>query len=331
MPSPNNNLEKRLWEAADQLRANSALTAQEYSRPVLGLIFLKYADYRFSLAETELGLKGTDTGSLVKLQYQARGVLYLPEKARFSHLIQLPEGSDIGKAINEAMEAIERENEDIRGVLPREYQRLENPLLVELLKIFNSISMDIEGDVFGKINEYFLGKFAMTEGRGGGEFYTPTSIVRLIVNIIEPYHGRIYDPACGSGGMFIQSARFVEEHQHSATKELTLFGQEFKDHTVRLCRMNLAVHGLPTEGIKQGNTYYEDQHNSLGRFDFVMANPPFNVNGVDKERIKDDPRYVLGIPRADNANYLWIQDFYSALNDKGRAGFVMTNSAADAR
>ena len=331
MPSPNNNLEKRLWEAADQLRANSALTAQEYSRPVLGLIFLKYADYRFSQAETQLGLKGTDTGSLVKLQYQARGVLYLPEKARFSHLIQLPEGSDIGKAINEAMEAIERENEDIRGVLPREYQRLENPLLVELLKIFNSISMDIEGDVFGKINEYFLGKFAMTEGRGGGEFYTPTSIVKLIVNIIEPYHGRIYDPACGSGGMFIQSARFVEEHQHSATKELTLFGQEFKDHTVRLCRMNLAVHGLPTEGIKQGNTYYEDQHNGLGRFDFVMANPPFNVNGVDKERIKDDPRYALGIPRTDNANYLWIQDFYSALNDKGRAGFVMANSAADAR
>ncbi len=327
----NNDLEKRLWSAADQLRANSSLTAQEYSRPVLGLIFLKYADYRFSQAELELQSEGDVTESLVKLKYQAKGVLYLPEKTRFSYLIQLTEGSDIGRAINEAMEAIEKENEDIRGVLPRDYQRLENSLLVELLKIFNSIPFDIEGDVFGKIYEYFLSKFAMTEGRGGGEFYTPTSIVRLIVNIIEPYHGRIYDPACGSGGMFVQSARFVEEHKHSATKELSIYGQESKDSTARLCRMNLAVHGLPTEGIKQGNTYYEDRHNSLGRFDFVMANPPFNVNGVDKERIKDDPRYALGIPRTDNANYLWIQDFYSALNPTGRAGFVMANSAADAR
>jgi type I restriction enzyme M protein len=189
--------------------------------------------------------------------------------------------------------------------------------------------MDVEGDVFGKIYEYFLGKFAMSEGRGGGEFFTPTSIVKLMVNIIEPYHGRIYDPACGSGGMFVQSANFVTEHQKSATEELSIFGQESKDVTVRLCRMNLAVHGLSTEGIKLGNSYYEDQHNSLGRFDFVMANPPFNVDGVDKERIKDDPRYALGIPRADNANYLWILDFYSALNDKGRAGFVMANSASD--
>jgi len=331
MPS-NNKLEKRLWEAADQLRANSKLTAQEYSRPVLGLIFLKYADFRFTDAEKEFA-KQEATGRQVigKMHYQAKGVMYLPDTARYSYLIELPEGSDIGKAINEAMDAIEVENEDLRGVLPKTYNSFENTLLFELLKIFNGIPMDLEGDVFGKIYEYFLGKFAMTEGRGGGEFFTPTSIVKLIVNIIEPFHGRIYDPACGSGGMFVQSANFVEEHQKSATKEISIFGQESKDSTVRLCRMNLAVHGLPTEGIKQGNTFYEDRHKSLGRFDFVMANPPFNVNGVDKERIKDDPRYKFGLPRVDNANYLWIQDFYSALNENGRAGFVMANSASDAR
>ena len=326
-----NHLEKRLWEAADQLRANSSLTAQEYSRPVLGLIFLKYADYRFTEAEKELAkanLRGRRT--IGKLDYQAKGVMYLPEKARYSHLINLPEGSDIGKAINQAMDAIEAENEDLRGVLPREYNIFENTLLFELLKIFNGIPMDVEGDVFGKIYEYFLGKFAMTEGRGGGEFFTPTSIVRLIVNIIEPFHGRIYDPACGSGGMFIQSARFVEEHQKQAVTEISIFGQESKEVNLKLGKMNLAVHGISGD-IRIGNTYYEDHHKSIGRFDFVMANPPFNVNGVDKERIKDDPRYSFGIPRADNANYMWIQAFYSSLNEKGRAGFVMANSAADAR
>jgi len=327
-----NYLEKRLWEAADQLRANSALTAQEYSRPVLGLIFLKYADSRFTEAEKELAATNmSGRRTIGKLDYQAKGVMFLPENARYSYLIKLPEGSDIGNAINQAMDAIEAENEDLRGVLAREYNRFENTLLFELLKIFHSIPMDVEGDVFGKIYEYFLGKFAMSEGRGGGEFYTPTSIVKLIVNIIEPFHGRIYDPACGSGGMFVQSAKFVEEHQKNAGTEISIFGQESKENTVRLCRMNLAVHGISTEGIKLGNTYYEDRHNSLEQFDFVMANPPFNVNGVDKERIKDDPRYCFGIPRADNANYLWIQNFYSALNEHGRAGFVMANSAADAR
>lgn len=329
---PNNKLEKQLWEAADQLRANSSLTAQEYSKPVLGLIFLKYADHRFGEAEKELESANiSGRRSIGKTSYQAKGVMYLPKEARYSHLMDRPEGSDIGTEINDAMEAIENENEDLRGVLPREYNNFESPLLFALLKTFNSIPMDIEGDVFGKIYEYFLGKFALTEGRGGGEFFTPTSIVKLIVNIIEPYHGRIYDPACGSGGMFVQSANFVKKHNKSVTSEIGIYGQESKDQTVRLCRMNLAVHGLPTEGIKQGNTYYEDPHNSIGKFDFVMANPPFNVNGIDKERIKDDKRYKLGIPRTDNGNYLWIQDFYSALNDKGRAGFVMANSAADAR
>ena len=331
----NNNgvaeLEKQLWAAADQLRANSALTAQEYSRPVLGLIFLKYADKRFSVVEKMLANESAGRRRTVgKSDYQAEGVMYLPEQARFSNLIKMPEGSDIGRSINEAMDAIETENEDLRGVLPRTYNRFENALLFELLKLFNSIPMDIEGDVFGRIYEYFLGKFAMSEGRGGGEFFTPTSIVKLIVNIIEPFSGRIYDPACGSGGMFVQSAKFVEEHRKNPTTDISIFGQESKEANIRIGKMNLAVHGLSGD-IRLGNTYYEDFHNSLGRFDYVMANPPFNVNGVDKERIKDDQRYRFGIPRTDNANYIWIQNFYSALNDNGRAGFVMANSAADAR
>ena len=228
------------------------------------------------------------------------------------------------------MRAIEEENPDLKDVLPKTYNRLNNSVLVEVLRIFNSIKMDHEGDVFGRIYEYFLGKFAATEGKGGGEFFTPTSIVKLIVEIVEPYHGYILDPACGSGGMFVQSAEFVRRHKGKET-EISIYGQEKVSETVRLCRMNLAVHGLHGM-IAQGNSYYEDNHSSPGRFDFVMANPPFNVNNIDKERIKDDKKhYPLGIPRADNGNYLWIQLFYSALNAKGRAGFVMANSASDAR
>ncbi len=189
--------------------------------------------------------------------------------------------------------------------------------------------MNIEDDAFGKIYEYFLGKFAMTEGQKGGEFFTPTSIVRLIVEIIEPFHGRIYDPACGSGGMFVQSAAFVEQHRKAVT-DISIYGQEKVDETIRLCKMNLAVHGLSGD-IKQGVTYYEDVHKSLGKFDFVMANPPFNVDRVDKERLSEDPRYPFGLPKTDNANYLCIQVFYSTLNAKGRAEFVMANSAGDAR
>ena len=324
-------LEARLWEAADELRANSPLKSSDYSVPVLGLIFLKYADVRFSRAEKQIAGKGTSRRKVGKTDYQAKGVLYLPNGARFSKLLALPEGADIGKAINGAMKAIEKENEELRDVLPTTYNRLGNDVLISLLKIFNSIPDNIEGDTFGKIYEYFLGKFAMTEGQKGGEFYTPISIVKLIVEIIEPFHGRILDPACGSGGMFVQSAGFVERHRKRAANEITVFGQERVAETVRLCKMNLAVHGLSGD-IAQSNTYYEDPHNLTGAFDFVMANPPFNVNKVDKEKIKDDrARYPLGMPRVDNANYLWIQLFYSALNQNGRAGFVMANSAADAR
>lgn len=330
MPANTTELEKRLWGAADELRANSKLKSSEYSVPVLGLIFLRYADHKFATAKAKIAGQGSGRRTIGKADYQAQGVLYLPEISRFSNLLQLPEGSDIGKAINEAMRAIEADNDDLKGVLPRTYNRLDKELLVSLLKNFAAVPMDIEGDAFGKIYEYFLGKFAMSEGQKGGEFFTPTSIVKLIVEIIEPFHGRIYDPACGSGGMFVQSAAFVQRHQKNPTKEIRIYGQEKTEETIRLCHMNLAVHGLSGD-IKDGNAYYVDRHDSLGRFDFLMANPPFNVNGVDKERLKDDPRYPFGLPKNDNANYLWIQLFYSTLNPTGRAGFVMANSAGDAR
>jgi type I restriction enzyme M protein len=326
----NQSLEAKLWEAADELRANSKLKASEYSVPVLGLIFLRYADAKFQAAAQELEGKGTGRRKIGPADYQAMGVLYLPEVARFSALIQLPEGGNIGGAINDAMRAIETENPDLKDVLPKTYNHFENALLKELLKTMNSVPMDIEGDAFGKIYEYFLGHFAMSEGQKGGEFFTPTAIVKLIVGIIEPFHGRIFDPACGSGGMFVQSAHFVEEHKKNPGAELSVFGQEKVSETVRLGKMNLAVHGLGGD-IRQGNAYYEDLHGSTGKFDFVMANPPFNVNRVDKDRLKDDLRFPFGLPRTDNGNYLWIQLFFSALGDSGRAGFVMANSAADAR
>jgi type I restriction enzyme M protein len=325
-------LEKRLWESADQLRANSNLSASEYSNPVLGLIFLRYADHKFTVAKEKLEeqAQGRRRRGISKAQIQAEGVMHLPEEARFSNLLNLPEGESIGMRVNDAMRAVERENEDLKDVLPKTYNRLENNTLVALLRNFAEIPMDVEGDVFGRIYEYFLSKFAMSEGQRGGEFFTPTSIVKLIVEVMEPYHGRILDPACGSGGMFVQSAKFVENHKKDPNKEISAYGQERVAATVRLIKMNLAVHGLSGD-IRQANSYYENLHNCRGRFDFVMANPPFNVNGVDKDRIKDDPRYPFGMPRTDNANYLWIQEFYSALNEGGRAGFVMANSASDAR
>ncbi|MGD9706410.1 MAG: N-6 DNA methylase [Candidatus Delongbacteria bacterium] len=325
-----NNIEARLWEAADELRANSKLKSSEYSVPVLGLVFLRYADHKFQVVEKELSGSGGGRRKIGPADYQAKGVLYLPEAARFSTLIRLPEGSNIGAAINDAMRAIETDNTDLKDVLPKTYNRFENTLLKELLKTMNSVPLDIEGDAFGKIYEYFLGNFAMSEGQKGGEFFTPTAIVKLIVAIIEPFHGRIFDPASGSGGMFVQSARFVEEHKKKPSDELSIFGQEKVSETVRLGKMNLAVHGLSGD-IRQGNAYYEDLHRSTGKFDFVMANPPFNVDRVDKDRLKDDLRFPFGLPRTDNANYLWIQLFYSALNNTGRAGFVMANSASDAR
>jgi len=327
------DLENRLWTAADELRANSKLRASEFSTPVLGILFLRYADHRFTEAEEELETKSTGRRQVGKADYQRRGILYLPPEVRFHSLLNLPEGAEIGQELNDAMRHIEAENPDLSDVLPKTYHRIGNETLVELLKIMNSFPMDTEGDAFGRIYEYFLGQFAMAEGQRGGEFYTPMSIVKLIVNIIEPYEGRILDPACGSGGMFVQSARFIDEHRNNCNGELSIYGQERVGDTVRLCKMNLAVHGLAGE-IRQGNTYYEPLYLNASdgnRFDYVMANPPFNVDRVDKERLKNDNRFQYGLPNVDNANYLWMQIFYDALTDGGRAGFVMANSASDAR
>lgn len=341
----NNVLEKRLWDAADELRANSGLTSQEYSQPLLGLIFLRFADVRFALRRAELGAAAVTgrRGSRVDepAAYHAAGIIYLPSSSRFDHLLSLPEGSALGKTVNEAMRDIEKHNDSLAGVLPKTYERFTSGLIKQLLKKVSEIPATTDYDAFGRIYEYFLGTFAMAEGQKGGEFYTPTSLVRFIVEVLEPFHGRILDPACGSGGMFVQSARFVAEHRgkngtgtETARGELSIYGQERVEATVRLARMNLAVHGLEGE-IRQGNSYYEDLHDSTGRFDFLLANPPFNVDAVDKERLKDQVgkgrRFPFGLPKVDNANYLWIQLFYSALNEKGRAGFVMANSAADAR
>lgn len=339
--SATTTLEKRLWDAADQLRANSGLKPQEYSGPILGLIFLRFAEVRFAALRAKLEAAGSSArrGSRVDdpTAYQAESVLYLSPEARFDYLLTLPESADIGAKVNAAMRAIEQHNPTLAGVLPKTFNLFTSTLLKELLKKMSEIPATLDYDAFGRIYEYFLGEFAMTEGQGGGEFYTPSSIVRLLTEIIEPFNGRILDQACGSGGMFVQSARFVAEHQKNPAAELAICGVEKTDETGRLCRLNLAVHGLEGD-IKHGgnvNSYYDDPHNATGQFDFVLANPPFNVNAVDKERLIDmvgaGRRFPFGLPRTDNANYLWIQLFYSSLNAKGRAGFVMANSASDAR
>lgn len=336
-------LEKRLWAAADSLRANTGLTAQEYSRPILGLIFLKYAEYRFTQAKAKIEQQASSRrrGGDIKSQVQAEGAMYVPDEALYSQLLAIAEGANIGVKINEAMKALEAENEAIKDALPKTYTRFENNILKSLLKNFNDIDFSLGSDIFGRIYEYFLNEFAKTEGQGGGEFFTPSALVKLITEIIEPYHGKVFDPACGSGGMFISSADFVAKHNKNASDELSIFGQEKTGDTVRLSKLNLAVHGLQGD-IREGNSYYEDPFELAkgdviggkrhGQFDFVMANPPFNVNEIQKDRLEDDKhRFPFGMPRNDNGNYLWIQMFYSALNQKGRAGFVMANSASDAR
>lgn len=337
-----NTLEQRLWSAADQFRANSGLTAAQYSAPVLGLIFLRFAEARFvvrraALESTVSTSRRATSRTDEPAAYHAEGVMYLPEAARFAHLLKLPEGANIGQAINDAMAEVEKHNPQLAGVLPRSFQLFTSTLLKELLKKISEIPVSLDYDAFGRIYEYFLGEFARTEGQKGGEFYTPSSIVRLLVEVIEPFHGRILDPACGSGGMFVSSARFVSEHQKNAADELFIHGVEKTDDTGRLARMNLAIHGLEGD-IRHGghiNSYYDDPHEAVGKFDFVLANPPFNVNAVDKDRLASDVgagrRFPFGLPRSDNANTLWIQLFYSSLNSTGRAGFVMANSASDAR
>lgn len=295
-------LERRLWVSADELRANSGLKAQEYAAPILGLIFLRFADV-----------------------------------GRFDALQKLPESRGLGPRIDAAMEQIEHDRPQLTGVLPKNYHLFAGSVLKELLRNIAAIPAAADYDGYGRIYEYFLGAFARSEGQRGGEFYTPACIVRLLTEILAPYRGRILDPACGSGGMFVSSARFVAEHRSNPASELAIHGIEKSAETGRLCRLNLALHGLSGD-IRHGgdsNSYYDDPHNACGRFDFVLANPPFNVNAVDKARllgaVGPGRRYPFGLPRTDNANYLWIQLFYSALNATGRAGFVMANSASDAR
>ena len=324
-------LQRKLWSAADELRANSTLTAAQYRDPVLGLIFLAFAEQRFEAIRPTVEKKATARRPATGDDYRAHGVLYLPDEAFLSKLVAMPEGEDLGEALDNAMTAIEASNSGLDEMLPRGYQKLEKSTLVELVRLFAELPHTVGGDAFGLIYEYFLANFAQAEGRLGGEFFTPQSIVRLIVDVIEPYHGKVYDPACGSGGMFVHCAKFVARHKGSPTRELSVYGQEQKDATFPLAKMNLALHGLSGD-IKRANSYYEDLHDSVGKFDFVMANPPFNADKVDKTKLADDrKRFPFGMPKPDNANYLWIQLFYSALNEKGRAGFVMANSASDAR
>lgn len=323
---------KTLWEAAEQLWSNSDLKPSEYAMPVLGLIFLKYADYKFDQIDKIVQKKyGSGRIGISKDHYHKEGAMYLKPEARYGYLLNLPEDIDMGKAIDEAMREVEEENESVKAAgLPKNYSRIDNDVLRELLRLLNGTSSDFNGDIFGLVYEEFLGNFHKTTGEKGGEFFTPTSIVRLIVEIIEPFRGKIFDPACGSGGMFVQSARFIKSHKKDPTKELPIFGQELAAQNVQISNMNLAIHGLQGN-IKVGNTYKEDIHDSVGKFDYVMANPPFNSKKIDKEKLKGDKRFPFGLPKPDNGNYIWIQIFYSALNETGKAGFVMANSAGDAR
>lgn len=356
MNTHSKQLQEKLWAAAEQLRANGSLKLNEISEPILGLIFLKFADVRFKkvqkgISEARTAAYGTRKRPVSPDDYKAKGVLFIPERATYSYLMSLSESENIGKVINEAMKAIEAENRELAGILPQDYtaiskkQNENSRILITLLKNFNQIPDDIEGDAFGEIYEYFLGEFARAEGAKGGEFFTPQSIVKLLVEILEPYHGKIYDPACGSGGMFVQSAHFVAAHnkgKRSIMEEVGIYGQEKGESNLRIAKMNLAIHGLSGK-IELANSYYENPHNSIGKFDFVLANPPFNVKGKDKNkqividpaRLQGDKRYALGLPltgkgEISNANYLWMQIFASALSPRGRAGFVMANSAGDA-
>lgn len=318
-----------LWAAADELRANSKLTPVQYRDPVLGLVFLAYAENRFEAVRGVVESKASARNPATAADYKARSVLYVPDESRLSSLVDLPEGDDVGKATDDAINAIEAANPELKDILPRGYRKLERSTLIELLRLFAPLPTQLSGDAFGFIYEDFLSNFAAQEGKGGGEYFTPYSIVRLIVEILEPFQGRVFDPACGSGGMFVQCAKFVERHNESASRQLSILGVEKTDDTVPLAKMNLALHGLSGD-IRQANSYYEDPHSAVGAFDYVMANPPFNVDKIKKDQLAGDRRFPFGLPRADNGNFLWIQQFYAALSPTGRAGFVMANSAGDA-
>lgn len=341
------NLEKELWEAADSLRANSKLTAGEYKDPLLGLVLLRFAQNRYEDAKVEVEKKlpvNPRTGTrrvATKDDFAAAGAIMLPEKAKYDYLADLPEGEDIADAINNAMKLIEQEYPDLVGILPKSYQEFDAKLLRDLVRVFNKDAVKhARGDVFGRIYEFFLMKFSM-QGAGaqeGGEFFTPPSLVNLIVNFIQPNHGIVMDPACGSGGMFVQTAHFIKDHSPGASvnEAITVYGTELKSNNAKLAKMNLAIHGIEGK-IIEGNSFYTAPHNLMGKCDFVMANPPFNVKGIDGKNkfLAEDKRLPFGAPLTGkgsigNGNYLWMQYFYSYLNDTGRAGFVMASSATDA-
>ena len=351
-------LEAELWESADLLRAGSKLTSNQYCMPVLGLIFLRYAYSRFKLVETEiLKDRPVRNGRVLPVEesdFASRSALFLPREAQYSYLVDLPENipvagltnqngqvmNSLGEVVNNAMELVEEQSEQLSGVLPKDYTMFSDELLAELLRIFNNSALDdVGGDVIGRIYEYFLNKFAKNIAQDDGVFFTPKSLVKMIVNILEPREGILLDPACGSGGMFVQTGDFVEHAGMLANNTMTFYGQEKVEYNAQLCLMNLAVHGL-SGVIKSGdeaNTFYHDAHNLDGCCDYVMANPPFNVDKVKAESAQSAGRLPFGMPAVNknkevsNANYLWISYFYSYLNEHGRAGFVMASSATDSQ
>ena len=351
-------LETELWESADLLRAGSKLTSNQYCMPVLGLIFLRYAYSRFKLVEAEIlknrPMRGGRVLPVEASDFASRSALFLPKKAQYAYLVALPENisdaglttatgepiNSLGEVVNNAMELVEQQSEQLSGVLPKNYTIFSDELLSELLRIFNNSALDdVGGDIIGRIYEYFLNKFAKNIAQDDGVFFTPKSLVKMIVNVLEPTQGVLLDPACGSGGMFVQTGDFVEQAGMLANNTMTFYGQEKVEYNAQLCLMNLAVHGL-TGVIKSGdeaNTFYHDAHNLNGCCDFVMANPPFNVDKVKAESAQSAGRLPFGMPAVNknkevsNANYLWISYFYSYLNEHGRAGFVMASSATDSQ
>lgn len=337
-------LESELWEAADLLRADSKVTSQEYCMPVLGLIFLRYAYSRFKFVEEDiLKDRPVRNGRVLPVEaadFKTKSAIFLPEEARYSYLLNLPDNAKVGEAINHAMELIEEQSTQLKGILPKNYTTLQDELLRELLRIFNNSALnDIKDDIIGRIYEYFLNKFAPAVASDDGVFFTPKSLVRMIVNIIEPTHGTVLDPACGSGGMFVSSADFIEKFGANANTSMTFFGQEKVEYNAKLCIMNMAVHGLNAKIVSgnEANSFYHDAHNLEGCCDYVMANPPFNVDKVKSETTQNAGRLPFGLPAVNknkeigNGNYLWISYFYAYLNEKGRAGFVMAASATDSQ
>jgi type I restriction enzyme M protein len=334
-------IEKRLWSAADTLRANSSYASNEYFLPVMGLVFLRHAYSRYLAVKEDiegtLPKRGGKTRPLTKEDFSQKSAIFLQPKSQFDYLVALSDSEDRAKAIIGAMESIEADYENLRGVLPKsEYQELDNDVLGQLLRTLNPDELkEVSGDVFGRIYEYFLTQFADQKAHDGGEFFTPVSLVSLIAHVLEPDRGTVLDPACGSGGMFVQSARTVEEQGKSPTDQLTFRGLEKNATTIRLAKMNLAVHGLEGD-IQQAITYYEDPHELVGKAAYVMANPPFNVDEIDADKVKTDPRLPFGLPgvnkkdKVSNGNYIWISYFYSYLNETGRAGFVMSSQASSA-